>query len=300
MADNDTKDPRDKQQQPNDQLVAMLGLLADDAQARGKKPDLKEIQDWHEGRLDSKRAKEVKSYVARDADCYRMWSELCAAEETATSEQEQPGPATRWLTIIKAGWNAIPRVWYYTGFATATVVMLAIILIPTGKDIWSPLDDPMLVTVEMNWPYSGMTVTRSGELDYRHKIALQSGMRKGFEVSTHESRGWIKAINSLPEKTVSCEKVSAVSQCEKQTQLMYTIGIHAAVSYLSCLDYESGQPVYVNEHNWEKQIDAWNMLSENLAKEKLKKPAALAKGIAIESDKTKQCSLVRDLIYMSY
>jgi len=41
------------------------------------------------GKLDSKRAEEVKTYVARDSDCYQLWSDLLAEENLAESEQDR-------------------------------------------------------------------------------------------------------------------------------------------------------------------------------------------------------------------
>ncbi len=304
MADKDDTPPDNEGQTPDERLVAMLGLMADDEQPYGPTPSLKEIQDWHLGKLGAERSAQVKTHVARDPKCYQLWRELVEAEQQTHAETLaalQPGLLHRVAKRINAWWQHPPTLWAGGGVATAFVIVLVVIIGPLTQGPWSPTDDPIFAEgLEYNWPYAAMSVTRSGELSYRHKIALQKGLRNGLVLTTQEQPPWAAAIEQLPSAAQPCNDAPSTVQCEKQTKLLIKTGTHAAVLYLACLEFEAGQQTYFDEMFWQQQTEAWIPLATQLAQAQIKPIATLAEKMGQDVDKHLQCDVVRDLIYATY
>ena len=285
---------------PEEKLAAMLGLLADDTEPNGPTPSLQEIQNWHLGKLDAQRAAEVKSHVARDPACYQMWSDLVASEkETEVQELAKQDLITSLMRKMKMWWMSPPSFWIGSGLVTTAIVVLAVIIVPVHQT-WSPIDDPVIAELGYEWPYESLSVTRGGELSYRQKIAMQTGIRSGIEITTQSKAGWDVAIKNLPNETLNCDKETNKNECEQQTRLLHSIGLHAGVMYMACLDYEKGQQKYFDSSYWQELTTAWRTMAGEVHKANIESLIVPIRDISLSQDKQQQCGLVRDVIYMSY
>ncbi len=286
---------------PDERLISLLGLLADQEIPTGPTPTLLEIQDWHLGKLDQKRAAEVKMHVARDPACYQMWSDLLAAEKEPTLTPDQPQSV---LSVIankcKQSWRKPDPSWLGGGLVTAAVVSIIAVVLMPGQEIWSPIDDPIVAPLDYDWPYASMSSTRGGKLSYRMKIAVQTGIRKGIEITTQGQQGWNEAINSLPPEALSCEKETNKQVCEQETKLLQKVGVHAGVFYLACLEYEKGQQNYFDSESWNKQITAWKKIADEIEILKIKPLLEKIQKTGTSKDRSQQCEAIRDVIYLSF
>lgn len=299
MSDNDnTKNRSDN----NKRLISLLALMADHETPSGPKPDLREIQDWHLGKLDAARAAQVKSHVARDPECYQMWSELLAEEKATTidSATAKKGSVLSVITKqIKQAWNKHGQSWLAGGLVTAMIAVFVVILIPQ-QGTWSPIDDPVRAELTYDWPYANMSVTRGGELSYRNKIALQTGIRIGIEITALAKQGWEQAIYQLPKQTLPCDQEADVNTCIEQTETLKKLGIYSGVLYLACLDLQQGEQNYFDEKYWQQMTEAWSYISYETKPLKLSSLQLKIEMIGTSKSKEQQCELVRDVIFMSY
>ncbi len=297
MADKDNKQNNNADDFSAKRFTAILGLMADNKVPVGKKPDLKEIQDWHNGKLSVARANEVKSHVARDPHCYQMWSDLLVAstDEPATNKEQLQNRIVNLIKRLRFNPLWLSR----GGFAVAVAAIVAIFIFPYNQDDWSPSDNPIYAAPEFNWPYLAMTSTRSGDVNFRLKTALQRGLREGLEMTTQGEHGWSVAVENLPGELIPCDKTTSTSLCEQQSQLVKKLGVHAAVLYIACLELESGQQQNFDENFWSQQNSAWGRLSSSLKELKIKPFVAATKKLQQET-KALQCDAVRDLIILAY
>lgn len=286
----------------NERLIALLSLMVDGEVSLGEKPDLREIQDWHLGKLDKVRAEQVRSHVARDPECYQIWSELIIEERTASADNrryEYDSIMSVIINWIRKIWNRPGQSWLAGGLVTALLAVFAIILIPQ-QDAWSPMDDPVRAELAYDWPYAGMSITRGGVLEYRSKIALQAGLRAGIALTTSAKQEWGQAIQQLPELALSCDKATDRNDCIKKTQILKKVGIYAGVLYLACLDYTQSQQQFFNNAYWKNLTEAWHELQFQTEKYQLKPLQTKIVQIGKSKNKQQQCELVRDVIFMSY
>ncbi len=301
MTGNDDKTADDMT--PQEQLAAMLALLADNNPPMGVAPDLKEIQDWQAGKLDAQRAAEVKTHIARNPECYKMWSELQAASDLEPQYQKLP-------SVINKLWQWLKQVWSNPvllgsgGMVTALLVIVVIVFFPQDKSVWQPGSDPIYATPEFDWPYLAMSTTRGGEINYRYKRAFQTGLRNGLKLTTQAQDGWNVAIDALPETLPSCGKSKNVKQCEKQNKSLQKIGVYAGVLYLACLEKQkisnkTTEQAQFSDNFWQSQQTAWNMLTDELHKAEITVFDAELNKLKT-GDAGQQCSAARDLIYKSY
>jgi len=282
--------------QPSDKLVSLLALMSDKEPPVGVTPNLKEIQDWQFGKLGEQRAAEVKTHIARDPECYKMWSDLQAASSLEPKIEESPTTNT-FLTFIKQLWSK--PIWLGSGGMVTAMLVIVVILFPTNKSDWSPLIDPIHAAPEFNWPYLAMSSTRGGVLDYRLKRAFQTGMRNGLQLTTQGQQGWSTAIDILPASLLSCDNAINSTQCAQQSELVRKVGVYAAVLYIACLDKDVNQQSNFDEVFWRSQSDAWDKLGVELQAENIKVFNSKVEKLKAGNQK-QQCNTVRDLIYMTY
>jgi hypothetical protein len=292
----------DKDLTPEERLSIMLALLADVDSPQGARPTLQEIQEWHAGRLDEKRAMEVKSHVARDPDCYQLWREIIAAEATVSEEAVKK---QSWFIVLIARLKSslskpLPLV-LGGGLTAALATMFIVLILPLLQTAWTPLGDPVDSGIAYNWPYQSMSRTRGGELSYQQKVALQYGIRLGIENRTYQNNEWTTAMTSLPDKLPTCGQSKDTTMCEQQNRLLKLTGINTGVMYLACLEYQSGKQQVFDQEYWHEQSQAWKKLSEQLAQAKLPRLEEIASSIYSQSDsRDAQCAAIRDVIYLSY
>ena len=300
MTDNDDSINKHDGGSPDERLVAILGLLADQVSPIGPAPTLLEIQDWQSGKLDDKRAAEVKSHIARDPACYQMWSDLLAEEkQSATMTEHQQSYFSKTFNKIRNWWTTPVQVWASGGLVTAMVIIMVFVFEP-GQKGWSPADDPIVANLDYDWPYAAISATRGGELNYRQKIALQTGIRTGLEITTQGKSGWSIATNSLPSEALPCESEANNDDCIRQTKTVQKIGLHAGVLYMACLEYAKGKQMYFDASFWKKQTKAWNTMSADPQFENIPSLKEKIQILGTSRDKKQQCEYVRDVIYMSY
>lgn len=298
----DKKDRKQDEQGPEQRLTGMLRLVVDSRSATGRKPDLEEIQSWHLGRLSEPRASEVKSHVARDPECFQLWSELVAAEQQTQSIADTAVPAQStdglWYRF-KRWWKTPLQAWASGTVATAALVLFVIVMLPQSAT-WSPLQDPVRAELTYDWPYESMSLTRGGDLVYRDKIALQSGLRQAIAVTTTGIEHWQMVVKRMPKVPLSCTEQSDVAACNRSNDLLTRVGIHSGVLYLACLDYQHHQQQAFDETYWKKLLNSWQELTEEsrtvlnpVLSEKIQQ-------ISTSTNREQQCEIVRDVIYMSY
>ncbi|HED32635.1 MAG TPA: hypothetical protein ENJ08_00265 [Gammaproteobacteria bacterium] len=301
----DIDDSNDTDELSNqERLIAILGLLADgEKPPAGARPDLKEIQDWHSGNLDEIRTAEIRTHVARDPDCYQMWSELLACE--AKIKKEQAIKARRlaiWWTKIK-NWILTPgSAWAGRGLATAMVIVLAVILIlPEKQPDWSPTDHPVIVDLEANWPYSGKSISRGGQISYRNKIAFQAGISDGITLSTQANSSWAQTLDYLHDTPEVCADDKERARCEAQNRIMRKTGLHASVLLLACLERETKKKHIFNDKFWINQSKAWKYIGNDLADNNIHELSEFAYRLNHSANsRDAQCHIVRDLINAAY
>ena len=296
------KDETEDSASNDERMISLLGLLANAEPAIGLKPSLAEIHAWHLGKLDATRAAEVKSHVARDPDCFQMWSELLAAEKMADIKSAPAKKVSLFSLItkqVKKAWDTPNQPWLAGGFVTAMLAVFAVLLIPQ-PGTWTPLDDPTHAELAYDWPYANLSVARGGDLSYRKKIALQTGVRIGIEVTTLAKQGWEQALYQLPTETISCDKEKDVNTCRQETEKLKQLGIYTGVLYLACLDYTQGQQSYFNEHYWQQMTKGWRAYSFETQSLNLPILQSKIEKIGTLTNKAEQCELVRDVIFMSY
>lgn len=300
MTDKHDNNNRDDKASPEERLLGLVRLLSDQESPAGPTPTLQEIQDWHLGKLDEKRAQQVKTHVARDPACYQLWRDLIAAEKEAELVTEKPvSIVSKLLNLFKQWWTTPTRSWAGTGMVTAMLVVVVAVLMPYFGS-WSPLDDPIQAELEYDWPYAGMSITRGGDLDYRQKVAIQVGLRKAIQTTTLAKQGWAEALQSLPEKTLPCDKATDVQVCQQSTKILSNVGLHTGVQFLACLDYERHQQTYYSDEYWQNLTRAWRVIAKELKPLNVAVLQEKIDQLSTSNSKGQQCGLVRDVIYMSY
>lgn len=300
----DVDDNNDTDELSNrERLIAILGLLADGEKPVGARPDLKEIQDWHLGNLDEIRTAEIKAHVARDPDCYQMWSELLATDEKMKNEQAvKAQKLIIWKTKIKNWILTTGLAWTSGGLATAMVLVLAVILIlPEERSDWSPTDHPIIIDLEADWPYSGKSISRGGQISYRNKIAFQAGISDGITLSTQVNSSWAQALDYLHDTPEVCADDKERAHCEAQNRIMRKTGLHASVLFLACLERETEKKHIFNDKFWINQSKAWKYTGNDLADNNLHGLSEFAYRLNRSADdRDAQCHIVRDLINAAY
>jgi len=286
-----------------ERLTAILALLADSEAPIGLRPDLKEIQDWHRGKLNASRAAEVKTHVARDPDCFQMWSDLLAAQ--ASAEASQPTKIKRLEKLfekIKSRLKFPVLAKTSAGLATAVAVLLAIILLPEQQMEWSPSDNPIIVAdLQAEWPYLARTTRSEGTLTYNQKIALQAGLSQGILLSTQGQREWAQVLEYIHDTPKSCAKSDKRSLCEAQTQALLKTGLHASVLYVACLEYTSAKTKSFTDEFWVNQTMAWKSIGDELNNNELQPISKYAFTLnGLRDDRAAQCRAVRELINLAY
>jgi len=300
MANKDNNQTSETNESAEDRLAAVIALLADNEAPIGAKPDLKEIQDWLSGKLNSQRAMEVKSHVARDPDCYQMLSDLHAADNnppaTANLAFEQSFAAL--LRKFKSSWHKpLSSVMLGGGLATAIVVIIVMVL-PFGNGLWSPLDNPILARPDVNWPFQTFSIARNSPISRHQEQAFKVGIREGIAQTTQGKHGWGIIINTLPAQLPDCQQASSASLCEQQIELLNNIGIHAGVNYLACLDAEQNNAKRFTQNYWSKQKEVWPELAKQAQEKELELVAQRIKKIS--GSKSTQCSALRNLLRIGF
>jgi len=72
-----------------DQKLASLGLALGLKQPLGTKPDLFEIDQWANGKIEQQRSTEMLSHIVYDRECFRQWRSLCEAQDWLDAEEVQ-------------------------------------------------------------------------------------------------------------------------------------------------------------------------------------------------------------------
>ncbi len=116
---------QNEQTNNEDRVNLLLGLIADDEAAIGVKPDLWEIQAWHLDKLDKHRAAQVKSHLARDPECYQLWSDLLIEDAAQQSLQHYL------VAQFKTAWASFGSVLFDTGWQRPVVISMTMVFVVT-------------------------------------------------------------------------------------------------------------------------------------------------------------------------
>ncbi|BCG64977.1 MAG: hypothetical protein methR_P2777 [Methyloprofundus sp.] len=126
--------------------LAVLALMLDTKQPIGVKPTLLEIDLWRRGKLKKKRAKEVKSFVAKDSDCYQAWVDLLESERMLANEKREVKDQANGLKKVLDWFSKVHYVLLGKGFVAATaIIFMAVVGLKTFMQA-----EPDVVKVDIN------------------------------------------------------------------------------------------------------------------------------------------------------
>lgn len=332
MNDKPDNDTTPDGESPAERLAALLALAAEAGPPPGPTPDLREIQAWHLGRLEAARAAEVKSHVARDPQCYRLWRELIADDaEQAQAAGQAVAPAPGRLARLWQWLAPRPGVWLGGGLAAALALVLAWVVVPllttppaddsgpviadSGSIDWSatlgsllglsdgppvetdlpPLETPV-ADVALDWPYLQRLTRRDAGWPYAEKIAFQTGLRAGLSAATARAHGWAAAIEALPEASVPCTAEWDAATCTRRLGQLREAGRRAAVHYVACLDEQDGGDTVFDAAFWRSQQRQWREFGGRLLQDAIDPLGVDIADLARTRDRSRQCRQVRALI----
>lgn len=231
----------------SDKSTAFLALALDDKQPTGNKPSLLDIDLWRRGKLNKKRSAEVKSFVARDSECYQLWMDLLGAEKMLLAEKQQQKNKAKlsvsdWLASInplKFGGGLV--------FAT-TACLIAVVGIKSliNPSLMNGIDsdyarfsgDPMAT----HWYY------QSNDKSFNFKpptpydrlkpiilVGLYTGLsdlqQSGQLPKTEQ---WNEVIAAYPTETKPCLEGGTQQSCQQQQALLKNFGRNLALLQLNC------------------------------------------------------------------
>lgn len=228
------------------QKAALLALSAGLPPPVGKRPDLLEIELWRRNKLSKKRSAEVKSYVARDADCYQLWQDLLTSEQQLNAEK-QASRVSLWQRCQNwiIGDN---KVWLGGGFAVATMALFVAVvglksflnpgmMVGIGQDYEQFSSHP----AASSWHYKshdkGIGFAIPTPYD-KAKTAISVGIHSGLvelqnagKLSENE---WQNIIQQYPAQLPDCPDAVETQQCQKQNAQLQDFGRWLALMQLDC------------------------------------------------------------------
>lgn len=230
----------------SDNILARLALALDDAVAPSSEPDLNEISDWHMGLLAEPRASEVKSWVARDVACYRLWAELRAAEREASPSHRSAVRVGVITYILRLLTSLLPSIEVLRPAAAMAITLLpALVLVshfnqslaPAGwvEEINSAYRDwPAESTPSVQeWPIV-VALNRSIEANNEQSLTsggFMAGIHSGLLKLTAHQEEWLEVIKTLPTKRHACEG----SDCDEFWRTEYEAGRWTLLVFFECV-----------------------------------------------------------------
>ena len=227
--------------------MALLALALDAKKTMGIKPSLLEIDLWRRGKLNKQRSAEVKSFVARDSDCYQLWMDLLEAEQVLAAEKQQQKDKARqsrldWFASINP-LNFGGGLVFATTACLIAVVSLKMLLQPNllgsiDNDYASFSGNPMAA----HWYYQSndksfnfKPPTAYDKLKPIVLVGIYSGLselqQSGQLANTEQ---WNEVISAYPTNTTVCVAGDQQASCQQQQDLLKNFGRNLALLQLSC------------------------------------------------------------------
>lgn len=282
----------------SDKQLAQLALILDDEKPNGEKPSLLEIDLWRRGKLKKKRSAEVQSYIARDAECYRQWTELVSDAEQLKSEKTQIQQS--WQIRLQNWWAKPHTIWLGGGLALVTASLL--ITVVTLKTVMQA--DDLLTRINSDYAkYSGQAqatqwylADNTKSLDFHVPTqydllkpaidyGIQSGLAQLLETGMLDKQGrWSELQTVLPQALPTCPAEIQADDCVQQQTLLTEFGRNLVLVQLHCADktasesqqFYQQQQLRMGEFNKEfsrydvfmplrEQLSAWQFVTEKPA-----------------------------------
>jgi len=225
--------------------AVLLALSVAPPVASGKRPGLLEIDLWRRNKLSKKRHLEVKSYIARDSECFQLWLDLLDAERQLKLEK-QASHITLWQKIVTA-WKNEKKLWMGGGLVAATTAVFVAVF---GLKVFLAPD--ILYGINQNyqqfdshpfaaqWHYQDYDKGLSFSIPTPYDIAKKAvlvGVREGLtelHQSAKLSHEWQAIINQYPNTLPRCEATLSTEQCQQQNVLLTDFGRWLALVQLQC------------------------------------------------------------------
>lgn len=226
--------------------AALLALSSGAPPPKGKRPSLLEIDLWRRNKLSKKRSAEVKSYIARDSECYQLWQDLLASEQQLNEEKKVASVSIgQRLNNWVFGEN---KLWLGGGFAVATMALFVTVfglksflnpntMVGISKDYEQFSSNPMA----SNWYYKsndkGLSFNLPTPYD-KAKSAVLVGLYTGLvelkSTGKINDSEWNNIISQYPDKAPECPDSQTTEQCQKQNKQLHDFGRWLALMQLDC------------------------------------------------------------------
>ncbi len=230
--------------------AVLLALSAGSPPPEGERPSLLEIELWRQKKLPKKRSAEVKSYVARDADCYQLWQDLLMSEQLLNNET-QAQRVSLWQRC--QNWLiGEQKIWQGGGLAVAVMAVFVGVI-----GLKSFLHPDMMQGIDQDyekfssqrtlsgWSYKSYEKTLSfvQPTPYdKAKKAVSVGIRSGLIVLQKAGKltenEWQAIIQQYPAEFPDCPESMTADQCQKQNDTLQVMGRWLALMQLQCAQEE--------------------------------------------------------------
>ena len=211
----------------------------------GPEPTFDEIFDWHRGALSDQRAREVKAYVAHDADSYSIWINLLDSERLVRA-MPQPSLLSR-LRARLPDWSIATM----SGGAAVTVMILFVAVVGINTIMSLTLEEQInrdyqsyAADADAGRWFAGQTYDKTFNNEppsLQHaKQAARAGIHAGLtQLKKTGQLGnpapWRAIIEHYPPRSEPCAKTTSPQRCQQRTKLMEQLGRWLALMQLNCL-----------------------------------------------------------------
>ena len=228
----------------------MLALALDKEPPPGNKPTLVEIAAWQAGAYSGERAVQIKSHIARDPDCYRMWSDLIAAKRQLNAEHSPKKSAPKkclkdWFTGRRLGFVggglAVALASVFVAVLGLRLVMDVDVLTSIDQDLqqWSgeaPSETSGWGKKLMSKGFDPLGIPTP--LDTA-KTAISVGIRSGLKQFLQrgvipDSEEWQHIIETYVAKPKPCPEGESITSCQDQNALLKTLGQWTVLMAFDC------------------------------------------------------------------
>lgn len=246
----------------NEVAFAAINLFANSP--TGAEPDWLEIEDWHAGLLDEKRADEVLSHVANSPECFQKWQDICEAEAfleqnpldaPAVTEQEQR-ISTNPAPYNLVGWgrkllDSLSNNYLPAAGGAVAATLLAVLIVPklvgnTPSNAGDMINASLAQYSAMGAPLPqtpllprntrslmGVLADLSDEEVVKHQ--LNRGLQQGFSaLNISDAAQFSPWLESLPDADVDCSLAANTENCNNIAGDIATLGQWALVNHMGC------------------------------------------------------------------
>ncbi len=309
-----TMENRDNQFKEHRQALAALYAFKN--KPSGEKPSLQEVDAWRLGKLPEKRAAEVLSYIANDPDYYEQWRDLQEAEQWLVDDAladdalsvdslDQPAPLIKRFSDWLASLIVMPVTRVSLAFALVAIVVTPLLL-PTGATTGVLLETAYGLYGDASPNFAAPNVFKTKGLDNllgdavarddREQYHLKIGFRRFIEkMRWSNDKSWDAWLDTLPKKTLKCDKAPSVEKCENSTLYYVNLGQWSLLTFNACQAGQQGDGGSSDDDFWQNQSDAAKQLMLDSSKVD-KPPQEGLKITLINGDKAELCDLSSKIV----